>query len=156
MTPIPLPIRSPLLSLSACAAIANERVSDLILRVESGDLAFAWDISTSKAAHRCVRVHAASLAAYLGEKVAPIAETPSAIQALVATIFPALSVHRLLDKELRMDHVCRSLGCGHAHVYRLGRAGEIEIIKAGRLGTGNSARLSRASCEAFLIRRRIS
>ncbi len=147
--PILLPVRRPLLSLSACAALSDRSMVDLLRRVEDGRLV-AFDLATSQSsARRLLRILSKSMAAEMGNGPRPKAETPAQLLAEIAEFVPALSA------TIRSESLQRLFSIEHQHVHQLARARHLEVARYGRRGRGGSTLFSISSCVQFLAARHV-
>ena len=147
-TPCLVTLRRPLLSLDACAAIANKDNDELITAAESGRV-LAFNLQRSKSGRRLMRILASTLIDYLdGDSSAEKVWPPLVVRAKVADLFPALS------PTLDAITVARLFSCDSGHVTGLIRDKAIRCER--RSGVNSSARVSRESCVEFLTQRRMA
>ena len=148
--PITFTLKRPLLTMSACSAIADQHAEQLAQRIEDGSI-LAFNIALRAAHSRpCVRVLATSLAEHLSAPGRRSVETPAQVLAQVSAIFPALA------ETIRTDTFARILGCTISHARHLAHGGAVRVIKEGKGGRGHSALFCRRSCVEFLMQRRIA
>ena len=148
--PIALLVRRPLLSVSAVAALADTTSSKITMLCEQG-FPLAFDISPrAESPHRCLRISATSLAAWLNSPANVRDEPDGALDAELEMLFPEICW------AYEATAVMRTLNCSSQQMTRLIRAGYLEVKRAGRGGRGNSALLTRRSCVEFLKSRRIT
>jgi hypothetical protein len=149
--PISLPIRRPLLDLHTAAAIADTSHEKLAWACEAGAIQYSFDLRRKSAGHRCLRVLAHSLHAYINDVPADACrDTPASLRAVVAEIFPALS------DTITGVNFARIICCDSAHVIHLVRDQELLCAKQpGRAGPGSSPDIYRASAVHWLCSRRL-
>ena len=158
-----LPGQRPLVPLEACMVLCDRDEDDLIALVQSGDLAFAWDIRGAKAERRAeLRVWRESVLAYLaaapGEGTRPTGQNGCAPGE--GTALPEEEVlERLLPHgrdTLFSTELQRMFSASQTHVQGLIDGGLLEQAGERRQVRGVNARVrvSRESVIQFLKDRR--
>jgi hypothetical protein len=150
-TPVLLPVRRPLLSASACAALIDQPVPKIGLLVEEGRLRMAFNVTHDLAScSRCLRITTLSVKEYLADPTQLRTEAPGALAKEVDQLFPPICA------AYRSPEVARALNCSVEHVKKLVRAGCLTEFRAGRACRGGAALITRKSCAEFLLQRRIA
>jgi hypothetical protein len=144
--PVNLVCKRPLLPINACAAIAGEDVRRMEQAIVSGELQFCFNIQLPSATKRCVRVHVASLQAYMDDKSART-EEPHELAALLNDLFPAFA------QTISAASLGRVVCCDPSHAQALVRANLLECTRAASVNA--SALVTRSSAIEFLRKRRI-
>src|SRR5947208_2443226 len=80
-----LRIQRPLVPLSACMVLLDKSEDDLLSLIESGALAFAFNIAAPNSARREIRVHRSSLLSFLAGKRDGLESAPD-LQSVVSSI----------------------------------------------------------------------
>ena len=149
-TPGVLTVRRPLLSASTCATLIDQPVPAIFNLVEEGKLRMAWNISHDLAAHAaCLRITARSVQEYLEDPTQLRTEAPDALAREAAELFPSIC------SAYSLPEVARTLNCSPDQITKLVRGRYLTVHRAGRVGRGNAALITRTSCVSFLISRRV-
>ena len=147
--PLQFTVKTPLLTLAACAALADEPAKRLALRCEDGRLRLAFNIAARPQGRRCIRVAAASLADYLENPEALRTEKPGQARKEIEAIF------HIMENALRTESMARLLCCPAEHVRHLIQRRVLTLVRRGRDGRGHSALICKESCIRFLEERRV-
>ncbi len=142
-----LPSVSPLLPLGVLTALGRLSEKAALELIECGRIEWAWDIRRAGAARREIRVWRDSLFDYLARPQQPA-------RGATATALPELWPHS--RPALRSTELTGLFCCSSTHIHALARDGLLEALDAPRRGPCGAIRVSRASVEAFLLRRRVA
>ena len=135
----------PLLSIDAAKAILNRDEDAILALIESGRIAWAFDIRSPGAARSCVRIYRDSVFNLLPTTFS--ATGPRAtLQDVIGEVLPKPRGESIASPSLAIR-----LNCSSTHVHQLARAGSFHF---GRPKAGQTApvEVDRASVETFLTR----
>ena len=140
-----IPDSRPLVPIEAAMVLLDLHYESLIGAIESGDLAWAWDIKARDCARSEVRIWRGSVMdALAGIKSAPVEES---------TVLDGLFGHS--RPEIKSTELQRLFSCSHNHVYQLIGEGSLTCTSPATRGVNGFARLSRDGIKQYLRTRRI-
>jgi len=140
-----IPAARPLVPVEVLMTLGDLHEDDALELVQSGQIAWAWDIRAPSAERREIRIWRESLLGWLSDRTG--AGQP---ECAISALFP----HSLA--EIKSTELQRMFCCSQYHVYTLIAGGCITAITAGRRAPGGYARVTRDSIENFLTYRRIT
>ena len=135
----------PLLSLWTACSLLDCGELEILKKVESGLLPFAWDIRRSKASRSCLRVLARSVSEL---QKSGKADASCELRQVIDSILPRF--HQTIPS----TEIARLLNCGGDHVANLirdGLLGRFEVTKPPK----QAPKITRQSFVQFLTERRI-
>jgi hypothetical protein len=146
MNQIQLPIRRPLLPIPAVMAILDRNEDKVLQLVQSGKLAWAFDLRAPRAQRACIRICTQSVQDMLsGQRSLGNGED---LQAFIDYAFP---YHGETVQAVRLARV---FNCGTEHIRNLVLSSALKESKAGSRGANNSPEIWFSSVVAFLKARR--
>jgi hypothetical protein len=147
----------PLLHLAAVRSALNLGSEGVNALIESGDLRWAFDLSTSKR-RREIRVLAHSVANYQTKTTPPMMSEEDELRAVCDLIIPGSLTRLGVVGSYRACALARRLALASHIVNQFVARGELELLKPVHQRTGINAtpEIKAASIQAFLKRRRIT
>ena len=146
-----LPTTRPLVAISVAMVLADRGEDYVLGAIETGAIAWAWDIRGKSAAAREIRIWRESLLGWLRDPLASLrapARTEDEAE-VVGALFPHSRA------EVRGTEVQRMFSCGHSHVMNLIADGLLKANSEAGPGPTGSPRITRGSVVGFLIGRRV-
>lgn len=146
--PIDLPISRPLIPMKAAVVFLDRSEDEILALIDSGELAWAWDISSEAAERREVRIWRESLLVFLSPG------GPSSHSDLDETnVLNFLLPHS--GDELRSTHLQRLFTASQGHIQHLIDQKLLHGLNDPKTGRNGYVRVTRASFLTFMRARRI-
>jgi len=137
--------------LSVCAAVWMLDIDEdkVLALVETGDLLWGFNVGSSKAMNRLVRILTHSLESYVAARAGASVASDPGWETVADMIFPQ-------GETMTGPQLGRSLNCGRSHVINLIREGHFELARPGwRRGPSGSPVIKTESARRWLLGRRI-
>ena len=146
MNPIQLPVRRPLLPITAVMGILDQNEDQVLRLVEAGKLAWAFDLRSPKTNRACLRIVAQCVSDFLAG-TATLGKNES-FAAVVDYLFPYHT------ETVRLSRLTRVFNCSSEHLHCLLAQGCLRPVRPGRRGPKDSPEIQFASVVQFLKTRR--
>ncbi len=143
--PICIPAARPLVPLEAIMVLLDIDEDSVLGLIDAGELRWAWNIASSGADRREIRVLRDSLLSYCALSGQP---------ADAAALWPIVFGHS--RDVVRSTELQRLFSCSSSHVHRLIKDKDLVALNAATTGPNGYARITRASVIGFLNSRRMT
>lgn len=145
--PLQLPAARPLVPMEACMVLLDRNEDELLSLVETGDMAWAWDIRSEEATRREIRVWRGSLLAHMRQEADEEDE-----EIVLSSLLPHSR------ETIRSTELQRLFSASQTHIQNLINQGALreDGMRETQAGPNAFCRVSRQSIINFLKERRVS